>query len=119
MVVHRHFEDELRALKERLLAMGSLAERALNRAVGGLIDRDGSKLAEIADIERQVNALEIEVDDRAFNCLVKRQPVASDLRFIVMSIKISSEIERVSDLAVNIGEATARLLHEAPLKVHV
>jgi phosphate transport system protein len=61
--MHRHFEDELRQLKERLLTMGSLAERAVNRAIAALVDRDASKLAEIRDIEREVNALEIEIED--------------------------------------------------------
>jgi phosphate transport system protein len=116
MVVQRHFDEELRALKERLLTMGSLAERALNRAVAALVERDAGKGAEIREIERQVNAIEIEIDERAFTMLARRQPVASDMRFLVMAIKISSDIERISDLAVNIAQSTERLLEEPPLK---
>jgi phosphate transport system protein len=96
--------------------MGSLAEKALHRAVEGASERDASKLEEIPEIERQVNGLEIEIDDRAFSLLVKRQPVASDLRFVVMSIRISSEIERISDLAVNIAQSAEYLLKEPALK---
>ena len=116
MATSRHFDEELRTLKERLLQMGSLAEKALHRAVGALVERDEARLSDLADLERQVNALEIEVDDRAFTALVKRQPVASDLRFVVMSIKIAGDIERISDLAVNIARSTERLLAEPPLK---
>jgi len=115
-VIHRHFDDELRVLKERLLRMGSLAETALHRAVDALVKRDPSRLAEVHAVEREVNALEIEIDERATTLIARRQPLAGDLRFLVMAIKIASEVERVSDQAVNIAESTERLLNEPPLK---
>lgn len=115
-MIHRHFDDELRLVKERLLRMGSLAETALHRAIEALVKRDASRLAEVYPIEREVNALEIEIDDRVMTLIARRQPMAADLRFLVMAIKIAGEVERVSDQAVNIAQSTEKLLGEPPLK---
>ena len=115
-MIHRHFDDELRWQKEQRLRMGSLAETALHRAVDALVKRDTTKLAEVHAIEREVNALEIEIDEEAMTLIARRQPMAADLRFLVMAIRIASEVERVSDQAVNIAQSTAKLLEEPPLK---
>ena len=112
----RHFDEELRLLKERILRMGSLAETALHRAVEALVKREAAKLAEVHAIEAEVNDLEIEIDERAMELIARRQPMAQDLRFLVMAIKIAGEVERVSDQAVNIAQSTAKLLEEPPLK---
>lgn len=116
MSMHRHFDDEQRLLKERLLRMGSLAEAALYRAVDAVVKRDPARLDEVHAIEREVNALEVEVTDRAMELIARRQPMAADLRFLVMAIKIAGEVERVSDQAVNIAQSAAKLLAEPPLK---
>lgn len=112
----RHFDEELRLLKERILRMGSLAETALHRAVEALVKREAAKLVEVHQIEAEVNDLEIEIDERTMELIARRQPMAADLRFLVMAIKIAGEVERVSDQAVNIAQSTAKLLEEPPLK---
>src|SRR5947209_4515045 len=89
--MHRHFDEELKLLKERLLTMGSFAERALHRAVEALVKHDQSTLPEVFAIEKQVNALEVEIEQDVLSLIARRQPVAADLRFLVMAIKIAGE----------------------------
>src|SRR4051794_13163469 len=108
--MHRHFDDELKLLKERLLTMGSLAERALHRAVTALTKHDPEQLAQVFEIEKDVNAFEVEVEQDVLSLIARRQPVAADLRFLVMAIKIAGEIERVCDQAVNVAQSTRRLV---------
>lgn len=114
--MHRHFDEELKLLKERLLQMGSLAERALHRAVEALVRHDGATLPQVFEIEKDVNALEVTIEQEVLQLIARRQPVAMDLRFLIMAIKIAGEVERVCDQAVNIAQSTARLVAELPIK---
>ena len=114
--MHRHFDEELKLLKERLLEMGSLAERALHRAVEALVRHDGATLPQVFAIEKDVNAAEVGVEQDVLTLIARRQPVAADLRFLIMAIKIAGEVERVCDQAVNIAQSTTRLLSEPPIK---
>lgn len=114
--MHRHFDDELKLLKERLLTMGSLAEKALHRAVDALHKHDGASLQEVFALEKEVNDLEVAVEQEVLSLIARRQPVAADLRFLVMAIKIAGEIERVCDQAVNVAGSTQRLVAELPIK---
>jgi phosphate transport system protein len=114
--MHRHFEDELRALKERLVHMGAMAETMIARAIQSLVQRDAAAIAEVEATEKKVNDLHIEVDERVIELLALQHPVASDLRLLVMSSKISGELERIGDQAINICENTKYLLAEPPVK---
>ncbi len=114
--VFRHFQDDLDALKQRLLAMGGLAEERVREAVRGLMDRDGDALDAVLGGDQPINDLHIEVDDRCFKLLALHQPMAADLRVIVAAVKINTDLERVGDLAVNIAEAGKRYLRHAPVK---
>ena len=114
--VVRHFQEELDALKERLLAMGGLAEERVREVVRGLMDRDPAALDAVLAGDQPINDLHIEVDDRCFKLLALHQPMAADLRVIVAAVKINTDLERVGDLAVNIGEAGKRYLRHAPVK---
>ncbi len=114
--VFRHFQDDLDALKERLLAMGGLAEERVREAVRGLMDRDNAALDAVLAGDQPINDLHIELDDRCFKLLALHQPMAADLRVIVAAVKINTDLERVGDLAVNIGEAGKRYLRHAPVK---
>ncbi len=113
---YRHYDEELHLLKERLLRMGSLAETSLHRAVEAFVRRDHTHLPEVHEIEKEVNQLEIEVQDRAMKLIARMQPVAADLRFLIMVIKIASEVERVSDQAVNMATSAEKYLDEPPFK---
>jgi len=112
----RHFQEELDALKERLLAMGGLAEERVREAVRGLMERDADLLDAVLAGDQPINDLHIDVDDRCFKLLALHQPMAADLRVILSAVKINADLERVGDLAVNIGEAGKRYLQHAPVK---
>ena len=112
----RHFQDELEHLKARLLEMGGLAEDRLRLAVRALTERDLALVERVLTGDAAINQLHIEVDDRCFKLLALHQPMAVDLRSIVAAVKINTDLERVGDLAVNIGEAAARYLEHPPVK---
>jgi phosphate transport system protein len=114
--VFRHFQDDLDALKQRLLAMGGLAEERVRESVRGLMDRDSAALDAVLRGDQPINDLHIELDDRCFKLLALHQPMAADLRVIVAAVKINTDLERVGDLAVNIAEAGKRYLRHAPVK---
>jgi phosphate transport system protein len=112
----RHFEDELATLQERVLAMAGLVEERLRLAVDTLTRRDAAQIPDVIGGDQAVNDLHIEIDERAFTLLALHQPMARDLRTIVAAIKINTDLERVGDLAVNIGEAVERYLRHPPVK---
>lgn len=114
--VVRHFQEELEALKERLLAMGGLAEERVREAVRGLTDRDPDQVEAVMVGDEPINDLHIEIDARCFKLLALHQPMAADLRVIVAAVKINTDLERVGDLAVNIAEAGKRYLQHPPVK---
>lgn len=112
----RHFIEELQRLKERLLEMGELATSRIDRAVSGLTSRDPVILGDVIQGDESINALQIELDDRCFKLLALRQPMATDLRLIMSTTRITSDLERVGDLAVNVAEAAARYIQYPPVK---
>jgi phosphate transport system protein len=114
--VFRHFQEDLDALKDRLLAMGGLAEERVRESVRGLMDRDQSAIDAVMAGDEPINDLHMEVDDRCFKLLALHQPMAADLRVIVAAVKINTDLERVGDLAVNIAEAGKRYLQHPPVK---
>jgi phosphate transport system protein len=112
----QHFQQELGALKERLLAMGGLAEDRVRAAMQGLVERDGGLIEEVLNGDTPVNELHIEIDDLCLKLLALHSPMAADLRAVMAAIKINSDLERVGDMAVNIGEAARRYTMHAPVK---
>jgi len=101
--MERHFEVELQALRDRLLTMGSLAETMIHKGIKALVDRDESLVQAVLAHEEEMDLLCIEIDDRCFTQMALRQPMASDLRLLVASIKINSDLERIGDQAVSIA----------------
>jgi len=112
----RHFAEELEQLKQRLLLMGGLAEERVSVAMRGLVDRDRDAISDAIDGDEPLNRMHLEIDDRCFKLLALYQPMAVDLRTIVSAVKINSDLERVGDLAVNIGEAAERYVMHPPVK---
>jgi len=112
----RHFQEELEALKNRLLEMGGMAEEEVRLAVKGLVDRDHDLIDRVLVGDQPINSLHIEVDNRCFTLLALYQPMAADLRTIVAAVKINTDLERVGDLAVNIAEAARRYAMHPPVK---
>jgi len=112
----RQFDAELNVLNEKLLHMARLAEESVALAVRSLKEREEPLAQEVFAREGKVNLLEIDIDELCMRLLALRQPVAGDLRFITSAMKISSELERVGDLGVNIAEVSVDLLKVPPLK---
>lgn len=106
----RHFHDQLATLKQRLLDMSERAEVLIDLSVDALLSRDADKAEAVLDGDREINALELEVEQLAISLLALQQPMARDLRFIIAAIKVSNDLERVGDHAVNIAQCAIRLI---------
>jgi phosphate transport system protein len=113
------FDDELQHLKEKLLRMGSLIEDAVKNSIISLVDRDNTLAHLVIDNDRLVNTLDVEIDEESIRLIALRQPKATDLRFITMAMKITTDMERMGDLAVNIAERALELNEEPVLKPYI
>ena len=112
----REYESELRTLREQVLLMGAKVEEMIAASVRALVDRDTVSAKKTMLGDHQVNRMEVEIDDLCLRILAKRQPVASDLRFITIALKIVTDLERIGDITVNICERVIELNEEPPLK---
>jgi phosphate transport system protein len=115
----RHFHEELEALKQTLLAMGGLVEDQIRRVMRALMERDDALAQDVIDRDRQVNAYDVEVDETCVNLLALYQPAAGDLRSITTAMKIVTDLERIGDQAVNIGQRALELNREPQLKPYI
>src|ERR1051326_3084067 len=106
--MERHFERDLNELKERLLWMGSLAERAVHQAVHAVLDSDEQLSKRVLDEEGAINELQLEIDDRVVQLLALHQLMAMDLRFVLAVSRINNDLERIGDQAVNIASTKRR-----------
>jgi phosphate transport system protein len=114
----REFERELRSLREHLLAMAGRAERQIRRAIESLMKRDDGLAAEVIVDDEAIDRDEVEIDELAFLILARRQPVASDLRFVTTALKIVTDLERIGDLAVNIAKRVRELNRHPPQEIY-
>ena len=117
--MQRHFDQDLANLKRHLLAMGSLVESQIEQALKALVDRNSDLAVSVIERDHEVNALDVEIDDLCIQLLALQQPTARDLRFITTGMKISSELERMGDLAVNIAQRALELNTEPQLKPYI
>ena len=113
-----HFEQELSAFKNALLTMASHAESAVRRAVESLVQRDSDLAQRVRADDAVIDRFEVEVDEMAISLLAKA-PLATDLRLIAVTMKISQNLERVGDEACKIAGRARDLAQEAPLKLAV
>ena len=117
--MQRHFHEELDALKQTLLAMGGLVEEQIRRAMIALLERDGDLAREVIERDTQVNAYDVEIDEKCVELLALYQPTAGDLRFITTAMKIVTDLERIGDQAVNIAQRALELNQEPQLKPYI
>lgn len=103
-LLKRHFDRELKDLKNRILRMGGTVEDLIVRSIEALRNRDRSLVAEALKIEDEIDAEEVQIEEDCLKLIALYQPVAGDLRFIAAVLKINSELERMGDLAVHIAE---------------
>jgi phosphate transport system protein len=109
MVVRENFQLQLEEMKQAIVQISKLAEEALELSVEALKNQDLDKALQIIENDNRINVLEDEINDMAILLIAKQAPVASDLRRIIAAIKISSDIERMADFAVNIAKSTIRI----------
>ena len=117
--MQRHFDDELSDLRLKILNMGSLVESQLQNALRALVERDSSLATKVIENDHAVNALDVDVDETCLRLLALQQPAARDLRLITTAMKISTELERMSDLAENMCERAIELNEEPQLKPYI
>ena len=109
----RSFDEDLNHLQGLITRMGGLAERHVAQAIEALVERDDAKALQVVANDAEVDALEEQIDQTAIRLLATRQPMAVDLRMIAMALKLSNDLERVSDYAKSIAKR-ARRLNEGP-----
>jgi phosphate transport system protein len=115
----KEYESELRELREALLLMGAKVERMIDGSMKALGDRDSKLAGQMILLDKEVNQLEMQIDDHCLRVLARRQPVASDLRFITIALKLVTDLERMGDLGVNICERVIELNEEEPLRPYL
>src|SRR5215213_911750 len=116
MDTHRHLDDELSSLRDRVLLLGGEAEQALERAMYSLSERDSEVAQQVLDHDDQVDRLEVEIDRQCIDIIALRQPAARDLRFVISVAKMTPILERIADHACNIARAAIDLNDEPQLK---
>jgi len=114
----RMYESELRQLRERILLMAGKVEKMIAQSVKSLVEYDIELAKETIEADHQVNHDEIESDELCLVILAKRQPMALDLRFITLALKMVTDLERIGDLAVNIAERVTDLRSRLPSKLY-
>ncbi len=112
----RHFDEELKKLKDKLFKMGLIVEKAVENAAAALFERDSVKAHAVIKGDQEINLYEIEIDELGHELIALYQPAAIDLRLITMVLKITNDLERMGDQAVNIAEKALVINQEPPLK---
>jgi phosphate transport system protein len=115
----KRYEEELKKLREEILYMGGLVEDQIQKAVKTLVDRDSDLARVIIERDHEVNRLDVDIDDICIKLLALHQPAGRDLRFITTGLKITTDLERIGDMAVNICERALELNQEPQLKPYI
>jgi phosphate transport system protein len=112
----RHFDREIENLKELLLRMGAMVEDRINQSIRALLERDTAIAQAVIDRDNEVDRMELDIDQHTVELIAMMQPAAVDLRFVATAMKITPELERIADLAVDVCERAIELNREPPLK---
>jgi phosphate transport system protein len=115
MDYHRHLDDELDSLRDKVLLLGGETEAALERAMHSLTERDSQVAQEVLENDDKVDALEVEIDRQCIEIIALHQPAARDLRFVISVAKMAPILERIADHACNIARAAIDLNNEPEL----
>ena len=115
----REYERELQEIKEGLLYLGAMIEKAIVRAIKALTDRDTELAQQVICDDNEIDRLDIEIEEKCIRVLALRQPTARDLRFITTAIKINGHLERIGDMAANIAEKVIILNEEPQMKPYI
>jgi phosphate transport system protein len=112
----RHFDKEIEHLKELLLRMGAMVEDQINESIRSLLERDTTLAQRVIEGDTAIDQMELEIDQHTIELIAMMQPAAVDLRFVAAAMKITPELERIADLAVDVCERAIELNREPPLK---
>lgn len=112
----RHFDREIEDLKERLLRMGAMVEDQINESIRALLERDTKVAEAVIAADSEIDQMELEIDAATVELIAKMQPAAGDLRLVATAMKITPELERIADLAVDVCERAIELNREPQLK---
>jgi phosphate transport system protein len=115
----KRYEEQLKKLREEILYMGGMVEDQIQKAIKSLVDRDSALAEMIIERDHEVNRLDVEIDDLCIRLLALHQPAGRDLRFITTGLKITTDLERIGDMAVNVCERALELNQEAQLKPYI
>jgi phosphate transport system protein len=115
----KKYEDELKKLREDILYMGGLVEDQIQKSIKSLVERDTDLANIVIERDHEVNRLDVDIDDLCIRLLALHQPAARDLRFITTGLKITTDLERIGDMAVNICERALELNEEPQLKPYI
>jgi phosphate transport system protein len=112
----RHFDREIEHLKELLLRMGAMVEDSIHESIRALLERDSAVAERVIAADDAIDQMELEIDQHTIELIAKMQPAAIDLRFVATAMKITPELERIADLAVDVCERAIELNREPQLK---
>lgn len=112
----KHLRKELDKLKKKVLSLGALVEERTRMAIQAVESRDAAIAQKIMDSDWEIDEMEVEIEEECLKILALYQPVAVDLRFLVATIKINNDLERIGDEAVNIAERLIIVLKRPPLQ---
>jgi phosphate transport system protein len=115
----RVFDQELNGLKQKLLVMATRAEEAVQKSLGSVLTRNSDLARDVITDDIQLNNAELEIEEQAFRLLALRQPVATDLRLIIATMRIATTLERIGDQGVNIAERALELNNAPPVDLPI
>ncbi|KIY22327.1 phosphate signaling complex protein PhoU [Mesobacillus subterraneus] len=116
MVTRTFFDNNLKELKEKVLHMGDEAKKAVILSMESLVEQDSDKAQAVIAGDNKIDHMDEEINEQAILLIAKEAPVATDLRKIIAALRVSSEIERIADMAVNIAKSTLHIGGEKYIK---
>ena len=115
----RKYEEELKSLRDRIIQMGGLVEDQIDRSIKALVDREAALAESVIERDAEVNQMDADIDELCVRLIALHQPAGKDLRFVTTALKITTDLERIGDISVNISERSLELIREAPLKPYI
>ena len=117
--MERHFDEELNDLNAQILKMGTMTEEAITGSVRALTEQNRDLALKLISSDKQIDMMELEIEEHCLAMLAIHQPVAIDLRFITTALKLNNELERIADLAVDVAQRVLEIVDKPLLKPFV
>jgi phosphate transport system protein len=114
--MERHFDESLKELKEDILKMGAYAEEAIYKSMEALKSRSSDIARDVIAKDKEIDELELVIDEKCIDLIARHQPMAKDLRFITTGMKLNEELERIADIAVDISQRILEIVDKPLLK---